>query len=132
MRRAPRVQFGVGIFARIDVGERGGLGIDRDGQFQGKVAGLFPHGSLIDAVGERLRSKPCKSKKATFSCSLGSRASSTVFSQLLPFFTITRFWGVCFRSQRLRLAHLRGEFPDGFLTVVAATAMLYGLRSTCL
>ena len=23
-----------------------------------------------------------------------------------------------------------GEFPDGFLTVVAVTAMLYGLRST--
>ena len=24
-----------------------------------------------------------------------------------------------------------GEFSDGFLTVVAVTAMLYGLRSTC-
>ena len=27
------------------------------------------------------------------------------------------------------LAHLMGEFSDGFLTVVAATAMLYWLRS---
>ena len=52
-----------------------------------------------------------------------------VFSQLFPFVALTRFWGVCFRSQRLRLARLMGEFPDGFLTVVAATAMLYGLRS---
>ena len=34
------------------------------------------------------------------------------------------------RSQRLRLARLMGEFSDGFLTVVAVTAMLYGLRST--
>ena len=41
----------------------------------------------------------------------------------------TRFSGVCFRSQRLRLARLMGELFDGFLTVVAATAMLYGLRS---
>ena len=60
------------------------------------------------------------------------QASSTVFSQLLPFVALTRFWGVCFRSQRLRLARLRGEFPDGFLTVVAAAAMLYGLRGTWL
>ena len=37
--------------------------------------------------------------------------------------------GVFFRSQRLRLARLRGEFSDGFLTVVAATAMLYVLCS---
>ena len=59
-------------------------------------------------------------------------ASSMVFSQLLPFVTFTRFWGVCFRSQRLRLARLRGEFSDGFLTVVAVTAMPYGLRSTLL
>ena len=51
---APGAQFGVGIFARIDVGEGGGFGIDRNGQFQGKVAGLFPHGSLIDAVGNPL------------------------------------------------------------------------------
>ena len=43
---APGSQFDVAIFARIDVGEEGGFGIDRDGQFQGKVAGLFPHGSL--------------------------------------------------------------------------------------
>ncbi len=59
-------------------------------------------------------------------------ASSMVFSQLLPFVTFTRFWGVCFRSQRLRLARLRGEFSDGFLTVVAVTAMPYWLRSTLL
>ena len=51
VRRAPGAQFGVGIFARIDVGESGGFGSDRDGEFQGKVAGLFPHGSLIDPVG---------------------------------------------------------------------------------
>ena len=60
------------------------------------------------------------------------QVSSTVFSQLFPFVAITRFLGVCFRSQRLRLAHLMGEFSDGFLTVVAATGMLYGLRSTLL
>ena len=46
-----------------------------------------------------------------------------VFSQLFPFVAITRFWGVCFRSQRLRLARLMGEFSDGFLTVVAATSL---------
>ena len=45
-----------------------------------------------------------------------------VFSQLLPFVAITWFGGVCFRSQRLRLARLMGEFSDGFLTVVAITA----------
>ena len=53
-------------------------------------------------------------------CAQGRLAVSTVFSQLLPFVAITRFWGVCFRSQRLRLARLMGEFSDGFLTVVAA------------
>ena len=68
----------------------------------------------------------------TTSCSQSRLASSTIFSQFLSFVAITRFWGVCFRSQRLRLARLRGEFSDGFLTVVAATAMLYGLRSTLL
>ena len=61
--------------------------------------------------------------------SRGRLASSTVFSQLFPFVALTRFWGVCFRSQRLRLARLMGEFSDGFFTVVAATAMLYWLRS---
>ena len=59
------------------------------------------------------------------------QASSTVFSQLLPFIALTRFWGVCFRSQRLRLVRLMGEFSDGFLTVVAAMAMLYGLLVPC-
>ena len=63
------------------------------------------------------------------SCVTGRLAASTVFSQLLPFIALTRFWGVCFRSQRLRLARLRGKFSDGFLTVAAATAMLYGLHS---
>ena len=29
-----------------------------------------------------------------------SQASSTVISQFLPFVALTRFWGVCFRSQR--------------------------------
>ena len=62
-------------------------------------------------------------------CLVGRLASSTVFSYFLPFVALTRFWGVCFRSQRLRLARLMGEFSDGFFTVVAATAMLYGLRS---
>ena len=62
-------------------------------------------------------------------CFSSSRASSTVFSQLFPFVALTRFWGVCFRSQRLRLARLMGEFSDGFLTVVAATVIRYGLRS---
>ena len=65
-------------------------------------------------------------------CLKGRLVSSTVFYQLLPFVAITRFWGVCFRSQRLRLARLMGEFFDGFLTVIAATDMLYGLRSTLL
>ena len=66
-------------------------------------------------------------------CCEGVRlASSTGFSQLFPFVALTRFWGVCFRSQRLRLARLMGEFSDGFLTVVAATAMLDQLRSTWL
>ena len=65
-------------------------------------------------------------------CFRSSQASSTVFYQFLPFVALTRFRGFCFRSQRLRLARLRSEFPDGFLTVVAATAMLYGLRSTWL
>ena len=62
-------------------------------------------------------------------CAQGKLASSTVFSQLFPFVAITRFWGVCFRSQRLRLARLMGEFSDGFLTVVAVTAILYWMRS---
>ena len=51
------------------------------------------------------------------SCAASRQPSSTVFSQRLPFIALTRFWGVCFRSQRLRLARLMGEFPDGFLTV---------------
>ena len=66
------------------------------------------------------------------SCVTGMLATYTGFSQILPLVALTRFRGVCFRSQRLRLARLRGEFSDGFLTVVAATAMLYGLRSTLL
>ena len=56
--------------------------------------------------------------------SRGRLASSTVFYQLFPFVALTRFWAVCFRSQRLRLARLMGEFSDGFLTVIAATAMI--------
>ena len=62
-------------------------------------------------------------------CSRSSLASFTVFYQLLTFVVLALFLGVCFRSQRLRLASLMGEFSDGFLTVVAATAMLYWLRS---
>ena len=62
----------------------------------------------------------------------GRRASSTVFTQLFPLVALTQLRGVCFRSQRLRLARLMGEFFDGFLTVVAATFMLHGLRSTLL
>ena len=65
-------------------------------------------------------------------CAQGKLASSTVFFHLLLFAALTRYWGVCFRSQRLRLARLMGEFSDGFLTVVAAAAMLYWLRSTLL
>ena len=38
----------------------------------------------------------------------GKRVSSTVFYQLFPFVALTRFRGVCFRSQRLRLARLIG------------------------
>ena len=59
-------------------------------------------------------------------------ASSTVFTQLLPLVSLAQLRGVCFRSQRLRLALLMGEFSDSFLTVVAATVMLYGLCSTLL
>ena len=51
MRRAPRAQFGVGGIARINVSEGGGFGIASDGKFEGKVAGLFPHGSVIGAAG---------------------------------------------------------------------------------
>ena len=54
----------------------------------------------------------------------GKWASSMVFSQLFPLVALTQLRGVCFRSQRLRPARLMGEFLDGFLTVVAATAML--------
>ena len=53
----------------------------------------------------------------------GRMASSTVFYQLFPLVALTQLRGVCFRSQRLRLARLMGEFFDGFLTVVAATAI---------
>ena len=60
----------------------------------------------------------------------GRLASSTVFSQFLPFVAITRFCGVCFRSQHLRLARLMGEFSDGFLTVVAVTAMPFDWQET--
>ena len=38
----------------IDVGESSGLVIDRNRQFQGEVAGLFPDGSMIDAAGNPL------------------------------------------------------------------------------
>ena len=65
-------------------------------------------------------------------CLKGRLAASTVFSQLFPFVAITRLWGVCFRSQRLRLTRLISEFSDGFFTVVAITAMLYRLRSLLL
>ena len=58
-------------------------------------------------------------------CFSSSQAASTVFSQLLLLIALTRFWGFCFRSQRLRLARLSGEFSDGFLTVVPAAAMLH-------
>ena len=59
----------------------------------------------------------------------------SVFHGFLPipsFRCYYRVLGVCFRSQHLRPARLMGEFSDGLLTVVAATAMLYGLRSTLL
>ena len=62
----------------------------------------------------------------------GMLATYTGFSQILPLVALTQFWGVCFRSQRLHLARLMGEFSDGFLTVVAATVMLYWLRSALL
>ena len=45
-RRAPGAQFGIGGIARINVDKGGGFGIDRDGQFEGIVAVLFPHGPL--------------------------------------------------------------------------------------
>ena len=60
---------------------------------------------------------------------------AAVFHGFLPvpsFRCYYRVLGVCFRSQHLRPARLMGEFSDGLLTVVAATAMLYGLRSTLL
>ena len=58
-------------------------------------------------------------------------ATYTGFSQILPLVALTRFRGVCFRSQRLRLARLRGEFSDGFLTVVATTGMLVVRPARC-
>ena len=57
-----------------------------------------------------IKSRPALSPLPAFP--RGNRASSTVFYQLLPFVAITRFWGVCFRSQRLRLARLMGEFSE--------------------
>ena len=39
----------------------------------------------------------------------GRRASSTVFSQLLPLVSLTQLRGVCFRSQRLRPSPLDGR-----------------------
>ena len=63
--------------------------------------------------------------------SASSLASSSVFYQLLPLIALTWFRGVCFRSQRHGLARLMGEFFDGFLTVVAAMAMLYLILIPC-
>ena len=42
------------------------------------------------------------------------------------------FGASAFARNACGLARLMGEFSDGFLTVVATTAMLYGLRSTWL
>ena len=56
------------------------------------------------------------------------------FHDFLPtpsFIAIARFWDFCFRSQRLRLAPWMGVFSDGFLTVVADTAMRYGQSWFC-
>ena len=59
-----------------------------------------------------------------------------VFHGFLPtpssycFYTV--LWSSAFARNTYGLARLMGEFPDGFLTVVAATAMLYWLRSTLL
>ena len=66
------------------------------------------------------------------SCLPSKLASTTVFFQLFPLVAFTRFRGVCYRSHAYSLARLMGEFFDGFLTVIAATAMLYGLRSALL
>ena len=52
MRIAPRSQFGVCIFARINVDERGGLGLASDRKFQGKVTELFAGGSVIEPLGQ--------------------------------------------------------------------------------
>ena len=96
MRRAPGTQFGVGISARINVGKRGGFGISRDGQFQGKVTGLIPVGSMIETAGQ----PPAVDAQQIEESDL---------------FLLRGKPGVCFRSQRLRLARLMGEFSDGFL-----------------
>ena len=50
-----------------------------------------------------------------------------------PFFSLHLhgFRASAFACNAYSLARLLGEFSDGFLTVVAATAMLYWLRSTC-
>ena len=42
------------------------------------------------------------------------------------------FGASAFARNAYNLTRLPGEFSDGFLTVVAATAMLYWLRSTLL
>ena len=63
-------------------------------------------------------------------CALGSRSSPTVFYQFFPFVAITRFCGVFFRSQRLRLARLMGEFSDGFLSMIVALPCSIGY-ATC-
>ena len=58
----------------------------------------------------------------------------------LPGFSVNSFLSLllhgfgasAFALNAYSLARLMGEFFDGFLTVVAATAMLYWLRSTLL
>ena len=51
-----------------------------------------------------------------------------------PFFLflLHGFWASAFARNPYSLARLTGEFSDGFLTVIAATAMLYWLRSALL
>ena len=56
------------------------------------------------------------------------RFSHNSFLSLL----LHNFGASAFARNAYGLARWMGEFFDGFLTVVAATAMLYGLRSTLL
>ena len=72
--------------------------------------------------GSNLRPPACKS-----GWRLPRFSTNSLLSLLLH-----NFRASAFARNAYGLAPLMGEFPDSFLTVVAATVMLYGLCSTLL